>query len=65
MNFSSKYMFFWMTLAVLAFGVDYLGLFEKMQIHGNSFAVGLVVGFIVMKLAPKVQDAKPEGKEQT
>lgn len=62
MNISSKYMIFWMAVVTGAFIADYTGLLKMMELDGMSFMVGLIVGFLIMKLAPPVQEKKPEEK---
>ncbi len=56
MKLSSKYMVFWITVVTVAFGLDYFQVLQRFDLHPDSFIIGVVVGFIVMKVAPDVHE---------
>jgi len=52
MNFSKKYMMFWCVIILAAVLADVFDVFAKLEVDGNSFVYGLLIGFVIMKFAP-------------
>ncbi len=62
MHFSKKYMMFWCGIILAAVLADVFDVFATLEIEGNSFVYGLLIGFIIMKFAPTVRDSEDKEK---
>jgi len=62
MNLTKKYMMFWCAIILAAVLADVFDVFATLEIDGNSFVYGLLIGFVIMKFAPTVRDS--EDKEE-
>jgi len=55
-------MMFWCAIILVAVLADVFDVFATLEIDGNSFVYGLLIGFVIMKFAPTVRDSEDKEK---